>query len=152
MSNRFPKRATTHRMKVESLTAATKALTDVDSGTLFLLNKADGIAVTLPAITGADAGLFYEFQVDTAVSGGTVTITAQSGDLLDGWVENVDTDTSNAHAYYSPDGSDDLIFTMNGTTQGGRVASWCRFVATPGGKWFVTGQMNASGTVATPFS
>lgn len=147
----YPGKAKTLRMTGESLTAATKTLTPADSGTIYYLNKADGIAITLPAISGGE-NLVYEFQVDTAISGGNVTITAQSGDLLDGSVENIDTDTSNAHAYYAPDGSDDLIMTMNGTTKGGAVGTHCRFASTPGGKWWVTGRMIASGTVATPFS
>lgn len=152
MSNRYPRKATNARRPVETVTAATRALTARDSGSLFLLNRAAGQAITLPAITGAEQGLEFEFYVLGSITSNTTTITAQSGDLLRGHVESIDTDTSNAHAYYAPDGTDDLIMTLNGSTQGGLVRTHVRFRATDAGQWLVTGQVMASGTPATPFS
>lgn len=140
------------RKKVVSLTTATKTVTKAETGTEFRMNRAAGVAVTMPAIaSGDDDGLTYRFLVETAFSGGNGAWTAGTGDLLDGQVENIDTDSSNALALYAPDGSDDLILTMNGTTTGGRKGSWVTFTAF-GGKWFVEGRLYASGIVATPFS
>lgn len=137
--------------RVESLTA-NRTLTESDSGTLFLCNKAASLAITLPALAGVDVGTTYEFVVQTAVSGGDMTITAATGDLLAGKVTNYDTDTSNAVTFYSPDGTDDLIATLNGSTKGG--VGWDRliFVATTANQWLVTGTVYATGTPATLFS
>jgi len=44
------------RVPVVSLTAATKTVTAAESGTIFTLNRAAGVVVTLPA---AEAGLHY---------------------------------------------------------------------------------------------
>lgn len=138
---------------VESITGATDTWTTDDSGTLFLLNKADGIDITLPSLTADDVGTWYEVFVQTALTSDTITITAQSGDLLAGKVLNYDTDTSNATAWYAPDGSDDLIITLNQTTTGGGVGGdHLRLVATSATQWLVTGVVYATGVVATPFS
>lgn len=139
---------------VENLTASTKTLTTDDSGTLYRLNRAAGVAVALPAIATADIGTWFEFVVETTVTSNGYIITAQTGDLLlaSGLVTNVDTDSTNALAYYAPDGSDDLITTLNGTTTGGLIKSRLRYVAVSATGWYVEGIVFASGTVATPFS
>lgn len=139
--------------RVESLTA-NRTLTADDSGVLFLCNKAASLAITLPALSAVEIGTTYEFVVQTAVSGGDLTITAQTGDLLSaaGKVTNYDTDTSNAAAFYAPDGSDDLITTLNGSTKGGVLGDTLTFIATSPTQWLVRGQVFATGSPATLFS
>lgn len=136
---------------VESLTA-NRTLTEKDAGTLFLCNKAASLAITLPALEAVDVGTTFEFYVQTAVSGGSLTITAQAGDLLFGQVTNVDTDTSNAAAFYAPDNADDLIVTLNGSTTGGIGKDRLVLTATSPTQWLVQGQVFATGAPATPFS
>jgi len=137
--------------RVQSLTANV-TLTKNDSGTLFLCNKAASLAITLPALITIDVGTWFEFYVQTAVSGGDMTITAQTGDLLKGGITNYDTDTSNAVAFYSPNGSSHLITTLNGSTKGGVGGDNLRYVAISATEWLVTGTVFATGTPATPFS
>ena len=50
---------------VESLTAATKSLTAADSGTVYLINRAAGVAITLPV---AAAGIYYKFIIGTTIT------------------------------------------------------------------------------------
>lgn len=139
--------------RVESL-AANRTLTEKDGGVLFLCNKAASLTIALPALEGVDIGTTFEFVVQTAVSGGSLTITAQTGDLLSAAsrVHNVDTDSSNALTLYSPDGSDDLIVTLNGSTTGGVLGDRLVFTATTANQWLVHGTVYATGTVATLFS
>lgn len=147
------KSVSTSFRRVESLTNSTATLTTDDADKLFLLNRAGGIAVALPAIGSDDIGLTLAFYVQTAASGGSYVITAQAGDLLIGKVRSVDTDTSNADAYYAPDGSDDLICTLNASTMGGGVGGdYLEFVAISATRWLVRGEVFITGNAATMFS
>lgn len=138
---------------VESITGATDTLTSADSGTLFLLNRAGGIDVAIPAVAAADVGVWFDFYVQTPVSGDAYTITAQTGDLLTGRVIAWDTDTSYGTTSYAPDGSDDLIITLNATTTGGGVGGdQLRVMCIGANSWLVTGQIFHTGNTATPFS
>jgi hypothetical protein len=136
---------------VTNQTAATLAPAATASGTLYTLNKADGVAVTLPALAGA-SGVAFEFVFVTAAAGGNTTITAATGDLLIGGVTAVDTDTSNAVVFDDPDGTDDLIMTFNGTDQGGLAGTYVKVVGISATRWLVTGQNRHSGNFATIFS
>ena len=53
---------TTMKRTVTRLTDATKTVTAAESGTIFTLNRAAGIVVTLPT---AEAGLYYDFHIGT---------------------------------------------------------------------------------------
>ena len=139
--------------RVVSLTAS-YTVTENDCGTLFLCNKAASLVIALPSIEAIDIGFNVTFYYQTTVAGGDSTITAQTGDLLlaAGCMTNWDTDSSNVAAFYSPDGTDDLITTFNGSTKGGLLKTWATFTAcTPVG-WLVKGEAFATGSVATPFS
>ena len=137
--------------RVQSLTANV-TLTENDSGTFFACNKAASLAITLPALATIDVGTWFRFWVQTPVAGGSLTITAQSGDLLKGGVTNYDTDTSNAITFYSPNGSSHLIVTLNGSTTGGVGNDLLEFTAISATEWHVSGTVFATGTPATPFS
>ena len=80
---------TTMKQVVTSITDSTKTVTAAESGTIFTLNRAGGITVTLPT---AAAGLMYEFHIGTTFTG-TLTINADSAsDTLQGVLTMVDTD------------------------------------------------------------
>jgi len=134
--------------RVADATAATLAPVAADSGTMYQMDRAGGIAVTLPA---AVAGLSFGFTVRTTFTS-NATITAASGDLLIGGLFSIDTDSSNAVAYFPADGSDDLIITLNGTTTGGLVRTHIHLFAVDDDRWLVEGVNFGSGVVATPFS
>ena len=139
---------------VIAATAATQALTKADSGSLVILDRAAGVAVTLPVLSDATTnGVFFDFIVLTSASGGNYTITSgEAADLYIGGVVNIDTDTGNAVAYFSPDVSDDRVITFNGTTTGGLLGTSCRVTALSASRWNVEGIAKGNGTVATPFS
>jgi hypothetical protein len=126
-----------------------KTMTSAMSGSVMLL---DGAATdyTLPAIGAGDVGMYFDF-VSTIIST-SQSITAGAADLLTGSIAIVSADTPTADIF-SPDVSDDLIISLNGTTSGGAaVGSWCRLTAISATRWFVEGVFSGTGTVVTPFS
>lgn len=128
-------------------TGTTLAVTQaLHSGKTILINRAAGIAITLPAATGS--GAIYKFIVDTAMSGGSTTITATGAHLFGvAWVVS---DNSAAVLGYVAAGS--TIITMDGSTQGGYkghliVIEDCETSILNVHMWG-----KATGTEATPFS
>jgi hypothetical protein len=85
------------------------------------------------------------------VAATTTTITAGAADLLVGGLAIV-TASVPAADHFQPDGSDDLVITMNGTTQGGMVGSRLRLEAISATRWLVSGTLLGTSTVITPFS
>ena len=78
---------------------------------------ANGLDLWLPAISANDAGLWLQVISGVTNSGASTVVTAASGDLLVGnTVGTKATDAVANAAYFAADGSDDLIFTWNGTT------------------------------------
>ncbi len=125
-------------------------MTSAMSGSIMLIDGAS-TDYALPAIGAGDVGMVFTFY-STIISTGTQTITAQAADLLTGSVAIIDAGAVGSDTF-SPDVSDDLIITLNGTTTGGvAVGSWCRLTAISATRWFVEGVFNGSGTLATPFS
>ena len=61
------------RKKVVDIVAQTTVLTAADSGTIFTVNVGSNAAttITLPTITAANIGAYYEFFVNTENTGGT---------------------------------------------------------------------------------
>jgi len=129
---------------------ATATLSEDDSGSTILLDRAAGIVVTLPR---AVPGLFYDFIVATTVTSNAYkVITGAATELLVGGYTNVDTDTSNAVAVYTGNGSTHIAVSSNGTTTGGRVGTNLRFTCVSSTQWLVSGMMMGSGVVATAFA
>tara|TARA_R100000655_G_scaffold20967_1_gene43089 strand:- start:224 stop:733 length:510 start_codon:yes stop_codon:yes gene_type:complete len=117
-------------------------------------HHANGMDITLPSIDATDAGLWVKIEVAvTVTSSDLVSVTAASGDLLEGSVYLTKaTDAVANQAEFAADESDDLIFSMNGSTKGGLIGSWAKFTVNENGYWTVEGQLLGSGTLATPFS
>jgi hypothetical protein len=139
--------------------AGTRQSVLLGSGNLTLTAAMSGAVIeaaaaedyTLPALSTAEAGVNFEFVVITTAT--SLTITAATGDLLVGGVSVMSTSAGAENDAFSADGTDDLIFTMNGTTQGGIIGSWVKFTAgTTGLRWLVRGGLIGSGTLVTPFS
>ncbi len=127
-------------------------LTTAQSGRVILVDDAAGLDFTLPAIAAADVGTHFEFLVTVTITSNNFRVTAASGDLLFGALWVADFDTANTGAYFTPDGSDDLVITMNGSTTGGKKGTYVKMIATSATQWFVTGNCFGDGTLATPFS
>ena len=146
---------------VESLTAATKTVTSADSGTVYLINRAAGVVVTLPT---AAAGLYYKFIIGTTITSNAFAINGATANDIYAASSNIllwDKDapaTVSAKQLYA-DGSDDDVMSMNGGTTGGFIGTELHLygIATGGqgsatAVWHLSGVSYADGTLATPFA
>lgn len=134
-----------------SVTDATLTVTRAaHAGKAILLNRAAGIAVTLPNATGT--GAVYRFVIGTAITSNTTTVkVARAADTIQGRAY-VETDTSNAViAFAAVAGTDDTV-TLNGGTLGGLVGDEVIVTDIAANKYQVMAYTKASGTEATPFS
>ena len=144
--------AMSNRVVVETITTASKTLTKDDCGKQFLLSKADGIAVTLPASPAeVGSGWNVKFLVKTSVTSNIYQIVA--GTLTDLFVGGlfVISSVATKSDQFAPDGSGDNSIEMNGTTKGGLVGTFITVVS-DGTNWHVHGTLAGSGTPATPFN
>jgi len=129
---------------------ATRTLTTDESGSTVVLDRAAGIVITLPL---AVPGLVYDFAVTTSVTSNAYKVITGAGtELLIGALASVDTDTSDAMAGFSGNGSTHVAVSMNGTTTGGLAGTKFRFTCLSNTRWVVEGTNRGSGTVATPFA
>ena len=155
--------ATNYVQPVVNITSSTYAPTKAQSGTIFTLNLAAGITITLPA---AEAGLIYEFHVGTTFTGDSWIINAaSSADTLQGGIlfydvtdlgsmtklsEGVDT-----IAWAQPAAADHQLVVDASTTtltKGGNLGSHIKYQCITDALWYVSGQMIGDGTLVTPFT
>lgn len=138
------------KVPVVSDLGATATLTTDQTGSTVLLDRAAGIVVTLPL---AVPGLVYDFAVTTSVTSNAYKVITGAGtELLIGTLASVDTDTSDAMAGFSGNGSTHVAVSMNGTTTGGLIGTKFRFTCLSTTKWVVEGTNRGSGSVATAFA
>jgi hypothetical protein len=153
--------ATLYKVPVVSITDSTYSVTTEQSGTIFTLNRAAGIVVTLPA---AAIGLKYEFYVETALTSNNYTVNAASdADTLTGMLRGIDIATLGSHI----DNNDNVITTgvsipaaadhqlvTNKTTTGGLAGSHWIYTCITDALWQVSGTniCSSGATLATPFT
>lgn len=135
--------------RITNVTAATFTATVADhDNQIITLNRAGGIAVTLPAATGT--GARFRFIVGTTfTSAGTIKV-ANSTDVMTG------------NAIVLQDGGDTMVgfetaassdtVTLNGTTTGGITGAEVEIIDLAAGQFYVRVLTSATGTEATPFS
>lgn len=140
------------KRNVVSVSSATATLNELDSGSLYLLNKVDGITLTLPA--SATPGTWFEIMVETTLTSSVYKIiTAVETELLVGTIVGCDTDTTNATvAWPALVGSSYIAVSMDKTTTGGIKGDAFKFTKINATTWLCEGHVNNNGTVATPFS
>lgn len=139
-----------HKRKVISGQGATRTLNANESGSTCLFDRAAGIVYTLPV---APVGSFFDFVVTTTVtSNAAKVITGAGTELLIGGYTNVDTDTSNAVAAFTANGSTHVAVSMNGTTTGAVAGTKLRFTCLSSTRWMVEGIVQGTGVVATGFA
>lgn len=117
-------------------------------GAVVTLNRAAGIAVTLPAASGS--GTTYTFVLGTTVTSNSTTIKVVGDDIMTG------------QAIVLQDGGDTMVgfetaadsdtITWNGTTTGGIKGDYVQLVDVAADTWHVLVKQSATGTEATPFS
>ena len=133
-----------------SATAATLTATSADhSGRTVLLDRAAGIAVTLPAATGS--GNSYKFFVATTITSNSTTIkVADATDIMAG-VAIVANDTDASASIFETAADSDTI-TFSGSTTGGIKGATVELQDVASNLWSVRVIGAATGTEATPFS
>lgn len=131
-----------------SATASTLTVTAADhAGRTVVLNRAGGIAVTLPAASGT--GDKYRFVVGTTfTTAGTIKVVGN--DTMVGLALGLDGDGVPANAW-AIGGTDDTI-TMDGSTQGGVKGDVYELEDIAADLWAVQIRVQQSGTEATPMS
>lgn len=117
-----------------------------------LSHTAAASTVTLPAATGT--GNVYTFIVAAVNTNNHVIQVANATDEFAGVLLQTDTDTSDALASYPALAADNFdTITLNGTTTGGAaIGDKIEIIDLAAGVFQITGHVNASGTVATPFT
>lgn len=132
-----------------TVTASTVTITADDHAFRTVnLNRAAGIAVTLPAATGS--GDKYSFYVQASVTSNSTTIKVVGNDIMQG------------AAFILQDGGDTMVgfetaadsdtITFNGSTTGGLVGARVELEDVAADTWAVHVRSAATGVEATPFS
>ena len=125
------------------------------------------VTLTLPAIdvstnpvtsgpgqdpsTTNNQGVVYTIWVPTTIATSSLKIGTNGTDKFVGSVISVDTDSSGAVVGFTAASTNDYI-NLNGGTTGGVAGTWIQIVAVAANKYMVTGVVNGTGTVATPFA
>ena len=143
---------------VTSITDATYTPTTAQSGTIFSLNRAAGVTVTLPA---AAAGLFYEFHIGTTFTGSFILQGASSSDTFQGMVFQLDKDEVGSVVALNEDidtagwnvpAAADYRLTMDADTDGRFIGGHIRCVAITDAIRLLKGHVFGDGTVSHSFS
>jgi len=133
---------------ISSITDATKSVESTDSGTVFTLNRAAGIVITLPT---AAAGYNYTFIVGTTFTGAGQINTDNASDLFSGFAHIFDPATATDMNTFIPDASDDDTIDLGSAGQGWLVGGIIRLKATSAAVWHCEAFLHGDGTLATPF-
>jgi len=131
---------------------ATRTLSEDESGSVVLLDKADGIVLTLPV--DAPVGTTYDIVVSVTLTSNVYKfITGAGTELMVGQILGCDTDTGNATLVWPGlVGSSYIAVSMNKTTTGGIKGDSFNATKLNSTTWLVNGHTNNNGTVATPYS
>lgn len=137
---------------VTEITDAAATIDAEDHGGLqhyIALNRAAGIACTLPAATGS--GKKFTFVVVTTASGGSYVVkVANATDVMIGQAILLQ-DSGDTMVGFETAATSDTI-TLNGTTTGGVAGAIVECIDIASGKWHVSVRSAATGVEATPFS
>lgn len=101
--------------------------------------------------TTNNQGVVYTIWVPTTIATSSLKIGTDGTDKYVGSVISVDTDSSGAVVGFTAASTNDYI-NLNGGTTGGVAGTWIQIVAVAANKYMVTGVVNGTGTVATPFA
>jgi len=125
------------------------------SGIPLILDKVDGIVVTLPAATGT--GDTYKFYVKTTVTSNSYKIQVANGtDIMSGVAFGSDDETPLSGTPTAIDmwvaGASDDTFTMDGSTKGGKKGNYIEILDMAAGMYHVRAVLTQTATEVTPFS
>lgn len=137
-----------HR-EIISGVGATRTLLAKESGSLCLLDKADGMTWTLPTPV---EGMQFEFETTVAVSGGSIKVVTATpaSEFILGAVFTYTIATASG-AGFAFNGSSHVAITMQtGGTYGGLVGTRFKLEAKSATQWMISGMLVGSGTIVTP--
>lgn len=137
---------------VVSGSGATVTLTGSQSGSTVLMDRAAGIVFTLPAAT---PGRNFIFVTTVSVTTNSYKVITAGDSFLIGAVDSIDTDSTNALAAWTGNGSTHVAVTQAAASTnatGGLQGSQVNFRCVTTGLWQVSGTTLAAGTPATPFA
>ena len=128
--------------------ASPVALTAVQSGALCVFDETAGAVFTLPA---AAAGLWYDFVVAVASSSNSHRVACTSGDFILGSIMSHATDDTGLSSAYAANGTTHLAIQLDSDAVGRLAGGKFRLTAISASQWVISGDLLATGTVATPF-
>lgn len=135
--------------RLVNVTASTLVLAAAShEGHIVTLNRAAGIAVTLPAATGT--GAEYTLVIGTTITSNTTTITAAGSDKLIGFDTIVKSGTTTPNVY--PITATSTILTLDGITQGGFKGDIIKLIDLAANLWLVTETLQGSGAITSNFT
>jgi hypothetical protein len=114
-----------------------------------LLDKTDGLTVTLPAASGS--GNVYKFFVKTTITSNNYVIQVASSDDTMSGIAVVANDTNDEASIFETLAASDTI-TLDGSTTGGILGGMVELQDLYSGKYLVKIHQSATGSEATPFS
>lgn len=145
---------TAHHRQVIDAVGATRVLKESESGSLCLLDKADGQTWTLPVITADNVGMQFDFETTVAVSGGTIKVITgdPTTEFMLGAIFAYTIATASG-AGFSANGTNIVSIAMQtGGTFGGLLGTRFRLEAISPTQWAISGSTVGSGTIVTPFA
>lgn len=136
--------------RVVNVTTTPLAVTEAaHDSKIVTLNKADGIAVTLPAATGSGAKI--QFIIGTTITSvGTTIKVANASDVMTG-TALLAQDGGDTAVMFETAATSDTI-TLNGSTTGGIKGDSVELIDIAANLWWVRVVGSATGLEATPFS
>ncbi len=138
--------------RIVTATAASLAVDEAThDGKIITLDRAGGIAVTMPEATGS--GMVITFIVITKfTTDGTITLADLVNTALIGQASIVDSDTTDLIHMFTPAATEDLV-TLDGTNTGGGLGCRIQYIDLATDVWSVQIVEAVGGTApATPFT
>jgi hypothetical protein len=129
---------------------STRTLLSKESGSICLFDRAAGVVYTLPVVTAATVGMFFDFRTTvTITSNAAKTITGSAAQFILGNVQIVlaGAATTLSAAF---NGSTHVAISSNGSTTGGVIGDQYRLTAISTTQWLIEGLISGSGALATP--
>ena len=134
--------------RIVNATAATLAVDEAThEGKIVTLNRAGGIAVTLPAATGG--GARYRFLIRTTFTS-SATIKVTGNDIMQGYALMAQDGGATSVMFETAVDTDTITFS--GTDTGGYIGTEIELIDMAADTWFVRVVGAATGSEVTPFS
>jgi len=140
-----------HCRVINSGEGATRTLLADESGAVCLFDRAAGIVYTLPET--APVGTYYDFLTTVTITSNAAKVgTAIATHYLLGGVDSGSVTIAEGGGFWAANGTSHIAISSNGSTTGGVIGSNYRITRLTSTVWGITGVINGTGTIATPFA